>query len=118
MSFHRTFENNYFGKVSLMNLVSTWSNLPKHCIFADSLLIVSYVQGVLLTMFFHCQNKLLFYIGVEQTNPLSFFSLVSFMICCFFAQQMQSRSLLETDEADEVFNVTENKTNWSKKFSS
>ena len=28
----------------------------------------------------------------------------------FFAQQNQSRSLLETDEADEAVNVTENKT--------
>ena len=28
----------------------------------------------------------------------------------FFAQQNQSSSLLKTDEADEAFNVTENKT--------
>ena len=79
-SFRRAFENNNFGKVSLINLISTWSSLPKHCIFADSLLIVSYVQGVLLIMFFH--NKLLFYTGIEYMKPLSFFSLVSFMICC------------------------------------
>ena len=37
----------------------------------------------------------------------------------FFAQQNQSSSLLKTDEADEAFNVTENKTweslNWEVK---
>ena len=57
-SFRRAFENNYSGKVSLINLISTWSNMPKHCIFADSLLIVNCVQDVLLLMPFH--NKLLF----------------------------------------------------------
>ena len=35
----------------------------KELIFADSLLIVSYVQGALLILFFH--NKLLFYIVIE-----------------------------------------------------
>ena len=35
----------------------------KELIFADSLLIVSYEQGVLLILFFH--NKLLFYIVIE-----------------------------------------------------
>ena len=51
-SFRRAFENNYFGKVSLINLVSTWSNLPKHCVFSDYFLIVSHAQGVLLKIFF------------------------------------------------------------------
>ena len=31
------------------------------------------------------------------------------LLSSFFAQQKQSRSLLETDEVDEAFNVTENK---------
>ena len=30
------FEKNYFGKVLLINFISTWNSLPKHCIFADS----------------------------------------------------------------------------------
>ena len=29
------------SKVSLINFISTWNNLPKHCIFAGSLLIIS-----------------------------------------------------------------------------
>ena len=60
-------------------------------------------------MFFH--NKLLFYIGIEKMKPLSFFisQLHDMLLYSFFAQQKQSRSLLETDEVDEAFNVTENK---------
>ena len=30
-----------------MNFISTWNNLHEHCIFADSMLIVSYVQDAL-----------------------------------------------------------------------
>ena len=30
-----------------MKIVTTWKNLPKHCIFADFLLIVSHLQGAL-----------------------------------------------------------------------
>ena len=43
-------------------------------------------------------------------KPL-FYSLVSFMVSCFLCKKKQSRSSTETDEADEAFNVTENKTN-------
>ena len=35
------FQGNYFGKVLLINFISTWNNLPKHCIFAGSLFIIS-----------------------------------------------------------------------------
>ena len=47
----------------LINFISTSNNLTKHYIFADSLLIVSYVQGALLIPFFH--NKLLIQNDIE-----------------------------------------------------
>ena len=53
----------FFGKISLTNLSSTWNKLLEHCIFADSLVIVSYVQRVLVILFFH--SKLVFYNGIE-----------------------------------------------------
>ena len=31
----------------MLNVISAWKNLTKHCIFANSLLIVSYIQGAL-----------------------------------------------------------------------
>ena len=34
-------------KIFLVDVISTYKNLPKHWIFADSLLIVSYIQSVL-----------------------------------------------------------------------
>ena len=43
-----------------------------------------------------------------------FFHQSSSLHATFFAQQKQSRILLETDEAEEAFNVTENKTNFIK----
>ena len=36
-----------FGKVFLTNFIITWSYLPRYCVFAESLQIVSYVQGAL-----------------------------------------------------------------------
>ena len=44
---YRALWNNYFGKALLIHFISTWINSLKHCIFADFLLIVSYVQGFL-----------------------------------------------------------------------
>ena len=49
-------------------------------------------------------------------KPLCFFSLVSFMICCFLCTAKAVRSLLKTDKADEAFKVTENKTNFTDIF--
>ena len=46
-SFSRTLSKCYFGKALLINFISTWKNSLKHCIFADFLLIVSYIQGFL-----------------------------------------------------------------------
>ena len=37
----------YFGEVLLINFVSFWKNLLKHCSFVDLLLVVSYVQVTL-----------------------------------------------------------------------
>ena len=36
-----------FGKVSLINFFSTWTKIPKNCIFADVLLMEGQVQGAL-----------------------------------------------------------------------
>ena len=36
---------NYFGKVLMINFVSFWNNLLKHCISAEFLLMKGYVQG-------------------------------------------------------------------------
>ena len=35
-----------FGKIFLTNFISTWNNFSKHCVFAESLLIVSYVRAL------------------------------------------------------------------------
>ena len=34
-------------EVLLIKVITTWKNLPKHYIFADFLLILSYMQGAL-----------------------------------------------------------------------
>ena len=57
--FRKELSNSYFGKVLLINFVSTWKNLLKHCIFAHLLLMVSYVQGTL-------RKELLIVIFVES----------------------------------------------------
>ena len=44
----------------------------------------------------------------------SFFHQSASWFAAFFAQQKQSRSLLEIEEAGKAFNVTENKTNFIK----
>ena len=36
-----------FGKVFLTNFIITWKYWSRYCVFAESLLIVSYVQGAL-----------------------------------------------------------------------
>ena len=41
------FRKNCFRKVFLINFVSTWNNLLKHCIFDTLLLMEGYVQGAL-----------------------------------------------------------------------
>ena len=46
-SFGRVFQNSYLEKVLLINFIIDWDNLLKHSIFADSLMIVNYVQGAL-----------------------------------------------------------------------
>ena len=47
-SFRRALQNNYFGKVLLINFVSTTSNnLLKHCISNEFLLMEDFVQGPL-----------------------------------------------------------------------
>ena len=43
-SFRRALLNSYF---LLTKAIATWKNLPKHCIFADFLLILNYIQGAL-----------------------------------------------------------------------
>ena len=43
----RALSNISFGKASLINFVSTGKNSLKHCIFAEFLLIVIYVEGFL-----------------------------------------------------------------------
>ena len=83
--------------------------MPKHCIFTDPLLIISYVQSALLILFFH--NKLLFYNDIELIKPLSFFfRRLQAMLC-----RLHNRSFwampLKTDEGDQPFNIIENKTN-------
>ena len=45
--FRKVLWKNYFEKVLLTNFISIWKNSRKYCIFADFLLIVSYVQIVL-----------------------------------------------------------------------
>ena len=99
-SFRRACENNYFGKASLISLISIWSKLPNHCIFADSLLIVSYVQGVLLIMFFH--NNFSF---ILVSNKWSYF-----MICCFVCTLEAVEKFTGKRWSHEAFKVTENKT--------
>ena len=88
--------------------------MRKHCIFADSLLIVRYVQGVLLKLFFH--NKLLSYNGIEYMKPLFFFFLFLIrrlhdMLLFPYSRSSQVK-LLNTDEAQKALNVTENKINF------
>ena len=39
-SFHSALSKKYFGKLFLIIFISTWNNLARYCIFADSLLIV------------------------------------------------------------------------------
>ena len=42
--FVERFKATIFGK---SYSISTWNNLPRHCVFANSLLTVCYVQGAL-----------------------------------------------------------------------
>ena len=35
-----------FGMVFLTNFISIWNNFSRHCVFAESLLIVSYVRAL------------------------------------------------------------------------
>ena len=45
------FKTIYLGKLFLGNCSVTWNSLPKYCISADSLLIISYVHRAL---YLHC----------------------------------------------------------------
>ena len=42
-SFRRAFWNNYVETFLVINFIITWNKLPNHCIFAGTLLIVSFV---------------------------------------------------------------------------
>ena len=44
-SFHRALQNSHIGRVSLINFVTTWNNLLRHCISPEFLLIKGDLQG-------------------------------------------------------------------------
>ena len=71
----------------------------KELISADSLLIVSYVQGALLLLFFH--NKLLFYNDIVK-KVLSFYSSAS-CYAALFAQQKQPNKVAENRGSRQSF---------------
>ena len=47
VSFVERFKTTTFRKVSLISFIDTLNKILKHCLFADFLLIASYVQRVL-----------------------------------------------------------------------